>query len=99
MSEQAPPSDDHDRRRPNPLPHAKIEHPDGADVRHLDCVSYNSCLEVAVASGWKGFSCLSCAAHVPMGKEDLRSDIEGLAAMLYARGTLMRRWPDLGDDE
>jgi len=76
----------------NPVQHPRIVDPEAAgDVRNLDCRAYNLCLSMAASGCWEGFTCASCQAYEPMAEEDSRRDLEGMAAMLYARTELLSR--------
>lgn len=41
--------------RPNPTESRRLD-------RELFCIHYNSCLNVALARGWPGFTCRECSA-------------------------------------
>lgn len=78
----------------NPIRMMAILDPNEADkFRRLGCRSYNFCLDVAASQKWEGFSCCSCSAYEPMDSEEIRRDMEGMAAMLLAQAVLLRRDP------
>ena len=63
----------------------RTHHEDLPD-RRIGCKWYGRCLDVALASGWSGFSCSRCdgfeADH--LGPEESRAETEGCVLLLWA---------------
>lgn len=49
--------------------------------RRLDCATYNGCLTVAQRGKWINFTCVECGDYAQQSRENLRKDLEGMAAL------------------
>lgn len=52
--------------------------------RRVLCTHQNACVRFADAQKWRGFHCGNCAAYLPMTKDQMRADLDGLAGLLRA---------------
>lgn len=88
---------------PNPEPACTSSDPDGTPaVRRLECARYDDCLDVAIACGWRGFTCHACHAFEPLSPDEKRRDFRGLlrmAAELLAEGEHMNDDAQPGEAE
>ena len=71
--------------QPNPC-RASLPAPGSGEppFRHLDCVHYDSCLDVAIVKGWESWSCAECQAFEISPRE--REIVESIKARRTGMG-------------
>jgi hypothetical protein len=68
---------------PNPTRCHRIEDPElAASARHLDCQTYNTCLDLAARKDWRGFHCGGCGAYQAPTPLQRRRDMLGALRLL-----------------
>lgn len=82
---------------PRPRPSLQIYSPHKVTLtRRVGCVQYGSCLDLAFAARWEGFSCEDCKAFALPSRENFMADMEGLTLLLAA---VIKRRPEFLEEE
>lgn len=75
-----------------PTRSGQLVDPDRAPaVRRLECCGYNTCLDIALGAGWRGFSCARCRAYEAMTPRGRYRDCLALLELLAIAKVLAKR--------
>jgi len=81
-----------EKPQPSPAEHPVINNPENSDrIRHLHCLNYDMCLNIAVNEKWNGFTCKQCEAFEPLAGDDEKRDVDAIVSRLLVASAKANR--------